>query len=353
MWENTIGLHIRRSNRRLLVVNGVFLALLVLWAAANQRYLYNCLKGPLPTTPDALMRDPHPDAGQRYYVSLDQLKTRKTGLQRTETSDGRTSVVATYFTVAAGSKVLLIQSPVATPSASYEGALVPVSDELRDHLQKTVLDSKHLKFDDVLLPYMLDAGSFQSAAWVGLGLGLPLALLLLYNIWKALQRMNNLEFSPIARSLQRFGQMTPSNIAMIIEQDLKTAGEPDTNSALKMGSSWLVHPTFFGMDVLHRNEILWVYEKVTSHSVNFVPTGKTYALVIGDDRGRRFEVAVAARGKGKAKEQLDGLLRVVINRFPWVVAGYSDQRKIEYEKNREAFVTLVRQRQAQYFRTAA
>jgi hypothetical protein len=305
----------------------------------------------LPTSPDALRQVANPVGGQRYFVALDRLKAFKAGLQRTETSDGNTKVVATFFAVPAGSRFLVIQSPNSTVSASYEGALVPVSDELRDQLQTKVLDSKNLKYADVFLPYMLDADSFRDAAYMGFAIGIPLALLALYNILKAVRRMNDMEASPVARSLRRFNQ-PPANVAMAIDQDLRSSPEASSASTLMLGSSWLLRPTLYGMDVLHRDEIMWVYEKVTSHSVNFVPTGKTYSLVIGDERGRRIEIQAAGRGTTNGKEKLDALLRVVINRFPWVVAGYSDQRKKEYEKNRAAFVTFVRQRQTQYLRAA-
>ena len=350
MWENSIGWHIRKCNRRILVVNSVVLAALVLGTAYNQRYLYNCFKGPLPTSPDALVKAANPAGGQRYFVSFDQVKAVKAGLQRTETSNGTTRVAETYFAVRTGSKFLVIQSPDSTASASYDGALVPVSDDLREQLQKK-LDSRNLKYDDIFLPYMLDADSFRSGGYVGLALGIPLALLALYNIVKAVRRMNDMETSPVARSLRRFSQ-PPANVAMLIDQDLKSSPEAVPGSALMLGASWMLHPTFFGIDVLHRDEIMWVYEKVTTHRVNFVPTGKTYALVIGDERGRRIEVPAGGRGKRNGKEKLDVLLREVINRFPWVIAGYSDQRKNEYEKNRAAFVAFVRERQTQYLRAA-
>src|SRR5438034_340683 len=54
----------------------------------------------------------------------------------------------------------------------------------------------------------------------------------------------------------------------------------------KGGDGWVVtdqfllRSTFFSFDVLRLSDLLWAYKKVTKHSVNFIPTGKTYDAVL-------------------------------------------------------------------------
>ena len=104
-------------------------------------------------------------------------------------------------------------------------------------------------------PYLLDAGTFRDGAWWGLALGVPVAGLALYNLSKALRRINDIEASPIARSLQRFAQ-PPASVAMGIDQDLRANGDASPVPTLSIGSSWVLRKMAFGLDVLRYHEIL-------------------------------------------------------------------------------------------------
>ena len=99
--------------------------------------------------------------------------------------------------------------------------------------------------------------------------------------------------------------------------------------------------------MLHLTEIVWIYEKVTKHYYNFIPTGRTYAVVIGDQYGRRFEVDA---GRGEAKEHVAYLIHALVNRIPWVVAGYNDNLNRAFEKQREAFVATVCERREEFIK---
>ena len=42
---------------------------------------------------------------------------------------------------------------------------------------------------------------------------------------------------------------------------------------------------------MRRDEIIWAYKKRTKHSVNFIPTGSSYSLVVRDARDKLLELS--------------------------------------------------------------
>jgi hypothetical protein len=355
MWDNVIGRHIRRCNRNLLLVNTAILLALFVWAFSSERYLYNCLKGPFHVTHQGLRSIANANSLRQYFVSVDDLKPLETGLRYTETTKDKYTqqvksqkVTATYFAAPLEDGILLIKSPAPNAASSYEGALISVPDEVRAYFQRELLDPKGRQFSEVFLPYLLDAKSFRTEAYWVLLFAFPLFGLAALNVRKAITRMSDVDATPISRSLGRFDQ-PPSNVAQMIDQDLKTHGDLSPIKSLCLTSSWLMRKSFFGLDVMHWSEVVWVYQKVTSHSYNFIPTGNTYAVIIIDKYGRSIEIDA---GRWKAKEATSKLLQVLVSQMPWIAVGYIKELKQLFEQNRGDFVAAVQERRKQYSRAA-
>jgi hypothetical protein len=342
MWGNIIGHHIRRCNRNLFLVNVCVLAALGFWGYTSERYLYNCAVGPLLITQEELFRVSDPTNMLRNFVSISGIQPLETGLQDIEKAEGSPAKVkADYFAAPIQGRLLLIKSPEPRPTSNYEGALLPVPPNVQSWLQKNLLDEKHRQFHDVFLPYLVDANSFRKQAYICLAFCLPLGLLAAYNVRNAITRMNNIEASPIYQWLCHYDQSPPA-VAQMIDQDLKTTGDIHSAGSVQVTTSWLLNKRFFTVDVSHLNEIVWVYQKVTQHSYNLIPTGKSHQVVVSDKWGRTIELTF---GRGKiASEKAAALLQVIGTRIPWVVAGYSEELKQEYLKNRPQFVTAVDER---------
>jgi hypothetical protein len=354
MWENLVGRHIRRCNRNLFFVNAVILVALLVWGYSSKCYLYNCFKGPFPTTHDALVKIADASVLQRYFVSVNHLEPLGTGLQYVETTKDKYTqevksqkITATYFAASLGEdRFLIIKSPASKPASRYDGSLTVVPGDVRAYFQKELLDSKERKFEEVFVPYLLDAETFRSQAYWGFLFAVPLGALAAFNIYKAINRFSNIEVSPIFTSLKRFNQ-PPAITADMIQQEVNTSGDLSPVRSVCVTSSWFLRKSLFGLAVLHWTEIVWIYQKVTSHYYQCVPTGKTYALIVGDVYGRRIEVEV---GRWKAKDATTRLLSLLASNLPWVVAGYTEDLKTEYEKNRAGFIAAVQERQKQYSR---
>jgi len=134
------------------------------------------------------------------------------------------------------------------------------------------------------------------------------------------------------RRVAQWGQLDWT--ASQIEQEVK-------NPAYKLGGttitqSFVVSQQFFRFDVSRIDDLLWAYKKVTKHSVNFIPTGKSYAaeLVFAD---RRETVPGSA-------DTVDGLLAHLATRVPWVVFGYDKELESEVKRDPQGFKAAIDER---------
>lgn len=348
MLSDTIRRQIRRCNRNLLLVNCAIILVALISLYESQHYLYNCYAGPQHISASDILRADR-FLESRYFVSISDLNPVDAGLEDTETSHGNTRVTTHYFAAPVENRLLLIKSSSEKMATHYNGALLPVSASVRASFQREILDARHMTFSQVFVPYMLDARSFRSDDYIGLAIGIPIILLAAFSVKKALVRIRDVRESPIYKWL-RHHDSSPEIISAMIESDLKL-GKSMKMGSLTFTSSWLLNKTWFGFTTCNLAEVVWVYKKITRHSVNFIPTGKSHGLIPADKSGRMIEIDV---GRGKSQEdQVSGFIQALAVRIPWVVVGYSDELKKLYKNNRADFVSFIDQRHAQYFSTGA
>jgi hypothetical protein len=334
---------IRRCNRNLFLVNAGVIGLLLLWVLLAQRYLYNCAAGPFPiAAADLQSKYSYPDK-QEFLAVTDELRPVDTGVYLRHTSNGAETSRDYFLATRVGDHFLLIKSEIVTPAKHYEGILAPIPTDVRDLIAADV-KKKGADFDSLFLPFMLDSTNYRSNAFLAVGIGLLIFALCAYNVAKAFARIEDHRRSPIYRALQRYGD--PNLIAPVLEGEV-ASGNVTKYGPFTLTPSWLLHGTFFTFTPFHLSDIVWVYKKRTQHSYYFViPTGKSYAITIRDAAGRKAE-ADLGRGK-RAQQRVDEFITALSARIPWAVAGYSDEVKKLYEKDRDAFLAAIAQRQQEH-----
>jgi hypothetical protein len=344
MWDGYVGRQIERSNRNHLIANTCLLLALVAAAGTSWRYLYNFARGPFPMDRQTLLASTLPGQLQKYYVTVQADKTFDTGIAQYETEEGNAhpragdAVTAYYYAAQIGDRLLLVKSPQATQATQFAGALVPTSSE--EQMQVVArLEAKNPKLHSAFLPCMLDATGFRNAGYWGLGIGVPLLLLALWNLQKGLARKANPELHPIVMRLARYG--SPQTVAMEIESEVSAEAGAPTPGRVLLTRSWLLRPNPWGLDIRRLEDLAWEYKKVTKHSVNFIPTGKTYSVMIWDKEGKSLEIS--------CKElETQAIIAGVQRRVPWVVAGYSKDAQQLWRKQRAQFLQTVEKRRSAY-----
>ena len=93
-------------------------------------------------------------------------------------------------------------------------------------------------------------------------------------------------------------------------------------------------------------DLVWIYKKQTKHSINFIPTGTTYEVVIHLRDGQITTQSAAAA-------VVDQVLAALAQGCPWIAAGYSEELNKLWTKSRQEFVAEVDARRQEYLALSA
>jgi len=275
-----------------------------------------------------------PTQSPQYFVRVAGTRGIATGIQeitvrkRAGTEVGR-SVSAEFYALDVGDKFLIVKSSSGQPLI-VEGELAPMPADLAGDLFGT---PETAALRPMFYPFYLDTGSFRAAGYATI---VAWIVFLTLAAWKALpvwRRLSDLSKHPLVQRTVSWGD--PIGVSAAIEQEL---GHPDV---LKRGSwrltpNYLVNSSFFSFDALRWWDLLWAYKQVTKHSVNFIPTGKTYATIFICYGG-------SATVPGSQK-QADEMLQIAAARAPWAILGHSQELVKLFNEQTSAFCAAVEER---------
>jgi hypothetical protein len=348
MWDHLIGQHLRRCNRNLLLVNGALVLIVLVVALVFSRYLFNFFFGPFEMTPDAVAEVKDPGQLWRYYVRLPGSMSKGIGTDTLTRMRQNKQVVSVETTAEyrlyalTPQKWLLVRAAPGMSTEDVTGTLVAMPSEVYQNLiiKGDQQQQGQLQLQDYCMRHqLLDARGFRAPGWWGLGFATPILLLGLFNTARALRRWRRPERHPIVVSLARYGP--PDQVADAIAREVQECYSyalPSRQPLLTR--NWLLQPSFFGLRIVSLHDVVWVYKKVTKHSVNGVPTGTSHAAVICQRDGATLEVG----GNEQATEQM---LYQILGAAPWVVAGFDPNLMDLFKNRRNELVDVVEERRKQ------
>ena len=311
---------VRTRSRRRVAAWGFVLACTVAFVLSQHRYVSNFLMGPFTVTGADLDSIKDVSTTPRYFVTVTGSRAIDTGIQEitsrkrggVETSR---SVSAIYYVLVIGERLLLVKGSEGTP-LTVEGELTPMSASLQNELfNGPRMELIRPRF----YPYYVDNGSFRVPGYVALvGLLILAALLVLYArpAWRFRQ---DVSAHPVVKRVAAWGD--PVGLAVDMRRE---AGSPRHK----------------GSDVLRLSDLLWAYKRVTKHSVNFIPTGKSYAGVLACYGG---SAEIKAREK-----KVDTILAFAAERTPWAIFGFSDELNTLFSKKTPEFCAAVERRKQEW-----
>jgi hypothetical protein len=338
--ETWIAKRIRSTSLRRVVAWTVALVLGVLVATSDHRYVANFLSGPYALAQADLDSISDVTLTPRYYARVAGEKVIDTGIRqyRVQTRNGvETSreESGAYQAFVIGDRFLVVRTAAAgTETAVAEGTLVPWPSELESQF----FDTKEMEaLRASFYPFYLDGDSFRRPGFIVIGIAIVFLALFFWQAIPAWRALRDPERHPLAQRLAAWGD--PMGVAVEAEREFE---HPllKGKAGWRLGSKYLVRSTFFSFNVLRFRDVLWGYKKITKHSVNFIPTGKTYEAIVQCTGG-------AATIPGKEKK-VDELLEFVQQRAPWAVYGYSDELSTTFNKHQQDFVNGVEQRRQEW-----
>jgi hypothetical protein len=341
MYADFIAKHIARSNRNLLLVNAAILVVIAGTIGMNWRYAANFVRRDQPTTAAQLGAITDASALRQYFVRVTGEKSAATGMREVEvhTNHGvetSRNVTAEFLYLRVGGKLLVVRAaPAQVGSLQFSGALQPLRADVQARLVDEVIAIQPA-LKGMILPVMLDTTGYRTAGWWMLAIGGPLGLLAIWNLFRWTQRNGNAGLHPIGKALQHYGE--PQSVSEAIENEVR-ASDRISLGPLTLTQSWLFGQWAFGLRIFKVDDIVWVFKKVTKHYHAFIPTGKTYSMIVHTRAGKRVEIS--------AKEKpIDATLEQIRTRAPWIINGFDARLAKVWQKEKQEVINAADQRKA-------
>lgn len=332
---------IQKFNQKLWWHNVVGIVLLLGLCCLQYRYLYNCYLGPQKINADQLVKLEDADRIDRDFVTFTSAQVIDTGIN--QISINRKTQVETIYAKYAiaildrGKAILIeVQPEDDLKNLTFSGKISEIlnQDDVKV-FDQVIRDQPELV--GKVSPLMLEKVDYTDSADTFLlfligGLGICS-----WNLYKAKVRTNYPRKHPIYRSLSKYGD--GDLVADQIEHEIRAY---DYNQELGgrtffLTPSWLLITQIYNLDIIKLDRLIWVFKKVTRHSVNFIPTGKTYALVLHDCLGKERTFSMS---EGEA----DRVINQINMYAPWIVLGFSSETKKMWDKQRQSFYAMVERR---------
>jgi hypothetical protein len=321
-----------------LLTNLFLLGAVLFLAVANRRYLINAVVGPIEVDNRTLRKIEDPRQDLFYYVKVNTTGAEPVGEEVSRRVNKRTgrvereTKVATFLFVAVDSRVMLVKADNPDPGQQITGALVPMPDSV----QRSILDpaqAEHPDLPNYMLPYLLDATGFRGPLYWGLATCLPLTCLSLWNVRKAMVRMADPYRHPIARALERLGPV--EEVAAAISAEMEDESSTLTFKHGFLTPSWVIVRSTFGLQIVHCQEVLWVYLLLPDD-----PQTKDPSLCIRHHYG---DVEASS-----TEERCRQLALALNQSAPWILVGYDAELDKTWKKNPTVIYHMVEQRRQQF-----
>jgi hypothetical protein len=336
MWNGFIGQRIAATNKTLRYAGMVLFAAAAIVCAIGARTFINAQEGPAKIGEEQLARLGNPDFQMRNFVMVEGEGTEPTGLTAIEetTRNGvkeSEKTTGEYMATLVGKHILIVKAKPGEVAQTYKGTLTALPTDLKKEL---FADMQEPEMQDATLPVLLDAtveyGEDLIVGYVVVG------VLLAFGMWAFLlakRRSESPERHPLCKRLLQYGPL----YTVVPEIDADMAGGTSKLGNATFSPRWVIYSYGLQLSVMKRDEIVWIYKKRTKHSVNFIPTGTTYALILRDSRAGLLEVTAK-------QPSVDSYLASFANQTPWVIFGYDPKVEKFYKKELQAFVRKVSDR---------
>lgn len=340
MQESVIDRHMERTARNLLILNILLLVAIIGAFLFSFRYFYNFVLGPFPIDRGELLAVEDPEKQFRYFVKVVGDEGVQTGAVRKKGSQVKES----YNLIVINDRLLLVESSETDYyGKEATGALVPVPGEVRMNIVDPVV-AKNRALRGQFLPFMLDATSFRMPGFIGILVGLPLLLLASWNIWRAVDWLTDSRKHPLTKALAQFGD--PREVGRAIDAEHRLP-EVLRIGKVTLTRSWMLREVSFNLTVGRLDDLIWAYKKITKHSTNFIPTGKTFAVVICS-RSWSGPLEIDLNEK-----QCEDLLNFFTQRVPWALYGFDYTLDAEMNSNPMGVFNAVAAREREFKAAAA
>jgi len=343
MLDELFARQIRRTTRTGLILAAVFLGFTLAPAWHYRAYLLSLVSGPAPISETQLTASAESNPLLESFVKVHGTEIATTGAREVARDTGTASgsqnpkrVLDDVVALKVGGRFLLSKVPTDSKALDLSGRLVEMPADLRRIVITNRL-AQHPELDRLVYPYLLDTTKSRFDDPGPLLFGSFFFLLGVFCLARGVYHAAVPESHPAMKALRRYGD--PGNVSIQIARELRAEGDREKYGNTCITSHWLVEMSRLNTAVIQLSDILWAYQKVVKHSVNFVPTGKCYFVIVRDRSGQSVEIALK-------KDQPTLVLQSLSRRSPWALYGFDLQVASLWSKNRAQLVQLIEKRKA-------
>ncbi|HEX3047591.1 MAG TPA: DUF6709 family protein [Bacillota bacterium] len=317
---------IKKYNRRLFIITIILVCLAVTSGNGLAKYWYNLQKGPFEITARQLARIQSVDSLREYYVKV---KGRKLY---------RLSKIHDYYLLEINHTFLMIKGKVNEDSLEFSGELKDLSDDYQKRLNQALnnIQGWGKRPKTLIYPVFLEAGNLQTNKNTDYWLFGALLVLSIRNIFILLRRNSDPSLHPSCKHLSKLGPV--GTIVANIDSEVSGTGEDFGKSWVIVTDSWIIVKKLFKLQLIALSDVVWAYQKVTSHHYNFIPVGKTHELIVytKDHEVHEFKVKNGLTG--------EEVVELIGSNAPWAFTGYSEKLANMWKQNRSNFIQVVQGR---------
>lgn len=340
MEDTIVWQQIQKFNKTLRRHNLICIALLFGFGGLQYQYLRNCFLGPQKVDAEQLSKIKDGNQIDRDFVTFTTPQALEIGSEvRTDKYQNKTTTAKYAIAVVGSGKFLLIsaQPDDNFKNHTFTGKLSTIPNDVQSEIiNEFVKDEPRLK--DKILPLMLESEDYKAWLYIILPILIGGLGICSWNIYQAKVRTNNPRKHPIYKSLEKYG--SGDLLANSIDRELKThyGDRALKNDPYCLTPSWLIFPQTYSLKIIKLDRLMWVFKKVTKHSVNFIPTGKSYEMIIYDRSGIEHKLSLSEQQVDQAIEN--------INRYaPGSVVGFTSEIQRMWDNQRQEFYELVERSQ--------
>jgi len=337
--DNWIATRIRTAARRRFVAWTLVLVVGVFLATSDRRYIANFFGGPYELAQADLDSIGDIALTPHYFARVKADRVLDTGIRQytVHTQNGvetGRSESAAYHALVLGKRFLVVRTAANAESDVAVGKLLPRPADFDEQL----FDSKDMRsLRSNFYPFYLDSEPFRRPGYVVVVIAMLFLALFAWRAIPSWRALRDPSTHPLAARIATWGD--PIGLAVAAEHEF-------SHPLLKAGGGWrcgdkyLIRSSFFSFDLLLLQDVVWGYKKITKHSVNFIPTGKTYEAIVKCYGGDAMISGKEAR--------VNEVLHLVQQRAPWAVIGYSADLAGIWKKQQDEFLRQVEQRRQEW-----
>ena len=259
-----------------------------------------------------------------------------------------TTIETDYLIVGIGKKLIIVKVPHGTRGTTFTGQIKELPYEVENYVTEVMIREgfSSSEITEIIQPILIDAdsGSFKTNGYVMVGVGLAFLFLVLWNFSKFAKRNSDPYAHPIYKHLSEYGNS--EDIAKSLENELEQCNVA-TVGKMSITDNWVISKTEFSLWILRISDLVWIYKRVNSRRINFIPAGKEYSIVLNDNRKKSIPMIV------RREAIADKFMEEIYKRAPWIVFGYNEEYSNLWNRNFTQFVEIVESRKSQLYNSTA